>query len=152
MPISGFDHVALPTGSPKELMAFYGSLGFLVPNFEEWQKSEIPFFSIFFGNNKINFHAPPMWQNSDFTLRGPTSLPGCGDLCFVWEGGSAALHNLLEAAHATIIAGPFDLHGAQGPGTSVYVRDPDDNLLEFIIYDEAPTGEKIRVDEFTKGT
>lgn len=136
MSIASFDHVALPTASPEELIAFYGRLGFLVPDFEEWQQSGTPFFSIFFGKNKINFHAPPMWQNPDFTLRGPTSVPGCGDLCFVWDGASAELSDLLKAADAPIIAGPFDLHGAQGAGTSVYVRDPDDNLLEFIIYKE----------------
>lgn len=47
----------------------------------------------------------------------------------------SALNDLLEAADASIIAGPFDLHGARGKGTSVYIRDPDENLFEFIIYD-----------------
>jgi catechol 2,3-dioxygenase-like lactoylglutathione lyase family enzyme len=136
MPIASFDHVALPTSRPEELIAFYGKIGFLVPDYAEWRKSEAPFFSIFFGSNKINFHTPAMWQNSEFTLRGPTSVPGCGDLCFVWEGGAALLSKMLEAAEATVIAGPFDLQGARGAGTSVYIRDPDDNLLEFIIYQD----------------
>ena len=76
-----------------------------------------------------------MWQKPDFTLRGPSSLPGCGDLCFVWEGGSDALSRLLADAGAPIVAGPVELHGARGRGTSVYVRDPDENLLEFIVYE-----------------
>ena len=147
MPISGFDHVALPTGNPEELMAFYGSLGFLRDKIEEWKQGKCSCWSIIVGNNKINVEAPERWQNSKVTLRAPTALPGWGERCVVWQGGSAALHELLEAAHAAIIAGPFDLQGAQGPGTSVYVRDPDDNLLEFIIYDEAPTGKSIRIED-----
>ena len=136
MPVSGFDHVALPTNHPEELIAFYGRLGFLVPDADEWRESELPFFSLFFGNQKINFHTPEMWQNPEFLLRGPSSLPGCGDLCFVWEGGSDSLESLFEAAGVSVVAGPFELHGARGKGTSVYIRDPEANLLEFIIYDE----------------
>lgn len=128
--------MALPSRHPEELIAFYGDLGFRVPDIEEWRRSGIPFFSIFFGDQKINFHAPPMWQNPDFELRGPTAAPGCGDLCFVWEGGSEALHTLLENAGIPIIAGPVALEGARGRGTSIYVRDPETNLLEFIVYDD----------------
>ncbi len=135
MPIASFDHVALPSRNPEELIAFYGSLGFRVPDVEAWRASKVPFFSIFFGDQKINVHAPPMWQNPDFALRGPSASPGCGDLCFVWEGGAAALHALLDEAGIPVIAGPVELEGARGRGTSVYVRDPEDNLLEFIVYD-----------------
>jgi len=118
------------------MIAFYGRLGFRVPDVDEWRESKMPFFSAFFGTQKINFHAPSLWENSGFELRGPSSLPGCGDLCFVWDGGAASLHETLEAAAAPIVAGPVELHGARGRGTSVYIRDPDENLLEFIIYDE----------------
>ena len=136
MPISGFDHLALPTSRPEELIEFYGRLGFRVPDVDEWRKSEIPFFSVFFGDHKINFHTPSMWKNPEFELRGSCSAPGCGDLCFVWEGGSASLESMLETAQVSIIAGPFELQGARGAGKSVYIRDPEANLLEFIIYDE----------------
>jgi catechol 2,3-dioxygenase-like lactoylglutathione lyase family enzyme len=135
MPISGFDHVALPTSRPEELIEFYGRLGFRVPGIEEWRSSALPFFSVFFGDQKINFHTPSMWQDPDFELRAPSSAPGCGDLCFVWEGGSASLEKLLEAAAVSVIAGPVQLQGARGKGRSVYIRDPEGNLLEFIIYD-----------------
>jgi hypothetical protein len=117
------------------MIAFYGALGFTVPDLEKWRDAGIPFFSIHFGNQKINVHAPELVQRADFTLRGPTAKPGCGDLCFVWEGGADALRKTLATANAEIIAGPIELPGARGKGTSVYVRDPDANLLEFIIYD-----------------
>jgi len=135
MPVASFDHVALPTVDPEALIVFYGALGFRVPDPDEWKASGAPLFAIHFGTQKINVHAPALWQNDDFTLRGPTAKPGCGDLCFVWEGGREALHQTLEAAGAEIIAGPVELDGGGGRGVSVYTRDPDANLLEFIIYD-----------------
>jgi catechol 2,3-dioxygenase-like lactoylglutathione lyase family enzyme len=77
-------------------------------------------------------------------LRGPTAVPGCGDLCFVWEGGLAKLKKMLSDAGVAIIKGPVDRVGGRNAGTaasvSVYVRDPDDNLVEFMCYDEPPVG------------
>jgi catechol 2,3-dioxygenase-like lactoylglutathione lyase family enzyme len=134
MPIASFDHVALPTAKPEEMIAFYAALGFGAPDVEKWRAAGIPFFSVHFGSQKINFHAPGLWRSETFTLRGPSAQPGCGDLCFVWEGGAERLHEMLAAARAVIIAGPVELPGARGKGVSVYVRDPDANLLEFIIY------------------
>ena len=136
MSVAGFDHVALPTRRPEEMIRFYGRLGFVVPDLESWRQSKQLFFSAVFGSQKINFHAPPLWQDPAFDLRGPSAQPGCGDLCFVWEGGSKALRELLATAAAEVVAGPLELRGARGRGTSVYVRDPDANLLEFIVYDE----------------
>ncbi|MEM7409412.1 MAG: VOC family protein [Myxococcota bacterium] len=135
MPVVAFDHVALPTSDPEALITFYGALGFEVPDLEAWRAAGVPFFSIHLGPQKINVHAPAMWQNETFTLRGPTAEPGCGDLCFVWEGGDALLRETLAKAGAEIIAGPVELPGGRGQGVSVYIRDPDQNLLEFIIYD-----------------
>jgi len=135
MAIAGFDHVALPTERAEEMIAFYGRLGFVVPDVEVWRESEQLFFSAHFGSQKINFHATRLWQNPAFGLRGLSARPGCGDLCFVWEGGSEALRELLEGAGVAVVAGPVALQGARGKGTSVYVRDPDANLLEFIVYD-----------------
>jgi len=134
MPIASIDHVALPTSRPEELIAFYGALGFGVPDVDEWRRSRAPFFALQLGTQKINVHAPALWQKPDFTLRGPTAEPGCGDLCFVWEGGAESLRETLDAAGAEIIAGPVELQGARGRGTSIYTRDPDGNLLEFIVY------------------
>ena len=131
MRIESFDHVALPTERPEELIAFYGRLGFEVPEPRAWRASGVPFFSIHFGRSKINFHAPEMWQNEAFTLRGPSARPG-----FVWTGSRAALDERIVAAGAEVIAGPVELEGARGRGTSVYLRDPDGNLLEFIRYEE----------------
>jgi catechol 2,3-dioxygenase-like lactoylglutathione lyase family enzyme len=71
-------------------------------------------------------------------------VPGCGDLCFVWSGTLAALTAMLDGAGVVPIKGPVDRVGGRAAGTangvSVYARDPDDNLVEFICYDEPPVG------------
>ena len=57
MAVEGFDHVALPTTRPEEMIAFYGRLGFRVPDVDEWRASQMPFFSVFFA--LVTFAAIP---------------------------------------------------------------------------------------------
>ena len=83
----------------------------------------------------INFHRPARWQDATFTLRAPAAKPPCGDLCFVWDGTAASLKTTLEHAGAKVEEGPVARPGGRRKtGSSVYVRDPDGNLLEFMIY------------------
>ncbi len=132
MGIRSFDHVAIPIQNTGAMLSFYRALGFVVTD------NKAPFYSVHFGDQKINFHGCEMWQNEGFTLRGPTAKPGCGDLCFVWEGSIESLGALLQQADAQIVEGPVERiggrDGGRARGTSVYVRDPDSNLLEFIVY------------------
>ena len=138
MTIAGFDHAAIPTAKPEEMLRFYRALGFSAPTFEEWRAQGKPFFSIQFGENKINVHAPALWGNPAFTLRGPAAKPGCGDFCFVWAGTLETLRDTLRAAGAAIEEGPVERvgarHAGRAKGQSIYTRDPDHNLLEFIVY------------------
>ena len=131
MPIRSFDHVAIPIENTQAMLAFYRALGFIV-------NERGNAYSIHFGDNKINFHAPERWRSGRFTLRGPTAVPGCGDFCFVWEGSAELLKAMHDQAGAKIIEGPIEREGGRDngrvKGTSVYVRDPDSNLLEFMIY------------------
>lgn len=140
MPIAGIDHIALPTADGERFLAFYRRLGFSSTDEAEWRAGRYPIFSIACGNNKINVHPPGFTAN----LRGPAAVPGCGDVCFVWEGGLTALLDLLAAAEVAPIHGPVDRIGGREVGTaagvSVYLRDPDENLVEFICYDESPVG------------
>jgi catechol 2,3-dioxygenase-like lactoylglutathione lyase family enzyme len=140
MPIAGLDHVALPTADGERFMAFYKRLGFTTVDEDEWMAGRYPIYSLACGNNKINVHPDGFTAN----LRGPTAVPGCGDLCFVWEGGYDALTQMLEDAEVPLLHGPVDRQGGRaggsGTGVSVYVRDPDQNLVEFICYDEPPVG------------
>lgn len=129
--IRSFDHVAAPMQNTEAMVSFYRALGLHV--IEGAQVC-----SVHFGDQKINFHRPRLWQRETFTLRAPAAMPPCGDFCFVWEGTADALTAVLDRAGAEVIEGPVSRRGGrdggQASGTSRYVRDPDDNLLEFIIY------------------
>lgn len=131
MAIKGFDHVAIPIQHVEAMIAFYRALGFGI-------QDRGNAYSVFFGDNKINFHVPVRWQSDKFVLRGPTAQPGCGDFCFVWEGTVESLKATLDSAGAKIIEGPVQRQGGRdngsANGTSFYFRDPDANLLEFMIY------------------
>jgi catechol 2,3-dioxygenase-like lactoylglutathione lyase family enzyme len=126
--VSGFDHIALPMQNTDAMLAFYRILGFDV-------RETTSVVSVYVGSQMINFHRPSLWQNATFTLRAPAAKPPCGDLCFVWDGTAASLKAMLERAKAKIEVGPVDRAGGRHKtGSSVYVRDPDGNLLEFMIY------------------
>ena len=143
MSVRGLDHVALPTADAERFLAFYTALGFVAEGEAEWRAGDAPMFSIVCGDQKINVHPEQLTavRGNPAYLRGPTAEPGCGDLCFAWEGGVAALLEHLAGAGVDVITGPVPRVGGRSGGTSVgisvYVRDPDDNLLEFISYDPA---------------
>ena len=126
--VRGFDHVALPMQNTAAMLAFYRGLGFQVTE-------NARACSVYIGDQMINFHQPAAWQDATFTLRAPAAKPPCGDLCFVWDGTAAALKTWLDRAGAKVIEGPVARQGGRRKGaSSVYVRDPDGNLLEFMIY------------------
>ncbi len=123
-----FDHVALPMKNTEEMLAFYRRLGLKVAE-------NTNAISVYVGSQMINFHRPSHWQDKAFTLRAPAAMPPCGDLCFVWQGTPEALKDLLNRVGAKIVEGPVERQGGrQKAGTSTYIRDPDGNLLEFMIY------------------
>ena len=129
--IRSFDHVAVPMRNTDAMVRFYRALGFTVN-----EGPQVCF--AHFGDQKINFHQPAMWQRESFTLRASAAEPPCGDFCFVWDGTDAALRAMLDRAGAVVIEGPVPRPGGRaggtGTGTSLYIRDPDENLLEFIRY------------------
>ncbi len=129
--VSGFDHVAVPMRNSEAMVRFYRALGFKV-------NEGARICSVHFGDHKINFHRPVLWRSEAFTLRAPAAQPPCGDFCFVWEGSADALTARLDSAGAEVIEGSVGRQGGRdggaASGTSRYVRDPDGNLLEFIIY------------------
>jgi catechol 2,3-dioxygenase-like lactoylglutathione lyase family enzyme len=126
--IRGFDHVALPMQNTEAMLAFYRGLGLAVTEGANAC-------SVYIGDQMINFHRPALWQRESFTLRAPAAKPPCGDLCFVWEGSPESLKAMLDRAGAKVFEGPVARQGGRRKSAScVYVRDPDGNLLEFMIY------------------
>lgn len=84
-----------------------------------------------FGSTQLNCHGPGL--NPVPVARLPVQ-PGNSDLCFVWDGTIEQAIAHLTAHGVAVELGPVERYGAQGQGVSVYFRDPDGSLLEFIVY------------------
>ena len=84
-----------------------------------------------FGDAQLNLHGPGFVPAE--VARLPVQ-PGNSDLCFEWNGPIADAQAHLARCGVQIERGPLERFGAKGPGTSVYFRDPDGSLLEFISY------------------
>jgi catechol 2,3-dioxygenase-like lactoylglutathione lyase family enzyme len=85
-----------------------------------------------FGDTQLNCHGPNVEATPLATI--PVK-PGGSDLCFVWPGQIESAVEHLQQQQVTIELGPIPRFGARGQGTSVYFRDPDGSLLEFISYE-----------------
>jgi catechol 2,3-dioxygenase-like lactoylglutathione lyase family enzyme len=91
---------------------------------------------------QLNVHGPGV--RPALIARVPVA-PGNSDLCFEWDGPiEGAIAHLVERG-VTIEAGPMTRGGAKGSGISVYFRDPDGSLLEFISYGERELSPRRRV-------
>lgn len=88
-------------------------------------------FAFRFGANQLNCHGPG--QIGSPMARVPVA-PGNSDICFRWDGPIEGAVAHLMACGVSVELGPVPRHGAGGQGTSVYFRDPDGSLLEFISY------------------
>ena len=87
-----------------------------------------------FGDQQLNLHGPGVEAAPVARLPVP---PGGSDLCFEWSGRIDAAEQHLWDHGVEVELGPVGRFGAKGQGTSVYFRDPDGSLLEFISYAEA---------------
>ena len=119
------DHCVIHVSSWELSNAFYRDVlgADLIPRGSGWAYR--------FGDTQLNCHGPGV--NATPVARLPVQ-PGNSDLCFVWPGpiGQAKAH--LERHGVAIELGPIERHGARDTGISVYFRDPDGSLLEFISY------------------
>ena len=79
-----------------------------------------------FGSQKINLHQ----AGREFEPKAAKPVPGSADLCFLVETPLEEVIAHLEREGVAIIEGPVEKTGATGPLRSVYVRDPDGNLIE----------------------
>jgi catechol 2,3-dioxygenase-like lactoylglutathione lyase family enzyme len=88
-------------------------------------------FAYRFGDTQLNLHGPGVVAVP--VARDPVR-PGNSDLCFEWPGPIADAAAHLERCGVVVELGPVERAGARGSGTSIYFRDPDGSLLEFISY------------------
>ncbi|MAM58339.1 MAG: VOC family virulence protein [Salinicola sp.] len=121
MKISRLDHLVLTVADIDVTCDFYvRALGMERVVFGEGR------IALGFGEQKINLHR----HGREFEPKADRPTPGSADLCFLSETPLEEVITHLEAEGITIIEGPVDRTGATGPIRSVYVRDPDDNLIE----------------------
>lgn len=122
--IDRLDHLVLTVRDIEATCAFYEQvLGMARETFAEGRTA------LTFGRQKINLH--PAGREYEPKARRPT--PGSGDLCFIADGPIEAIVAHLRAADVAIEEGPVPRTGAVGPLTSVYLRDPDGNLIEVAV-------------------
>ena len=125
--IDHIDHIVLTTRDREGCIRFYTEvLGMKLEKFGENR------LALKFGNQKINLHE---WGR-EFTPRAHVAAPGTLDLCFIATMPLEQVIENLKKNQVPILEGPVAKTGARGPIRSVYVRDPDLNLVEISVYND----------------
>jgi catechol 2,3-dioxygenase-like lactoylglutathione lyase family enzyme len=115
MRIRALDHLVLTVRDLEATIAFYERLGMRHVTFDEGRHA------LAFGSSRINLHE----AGHEFEPKAERPTPGSADLCFLVDE--------LDTAGLDVLEGPADRTGATAPLRSVYVRDPDGNLLELSV-------------------
>lgn len=127
--ITGLDHVVLTVRDLDATVRFYvEGLGMELREFGDGRKA------LHFGRQKINLHV----AGREFEPKAAVPTPGSADLCFLTDVPLDEARQRLETLGFPIIEGPVARTGATGPITSIYVRDPDGNLIEVAKPDAPP--------------
>lgn len=126
MQIDRLDHLVLTVADIERTCNFYSRvLGFEVVTFGTAGRKALNF-----GRQKVNLHQ----AGREFEPKALAPTPGSADLCFIATTPLEDVIRELEAAGVAIEEGPVQRTGATGPIRSVYVRDPDRNLIEISNY------------------
>lgn len=121
MKISHLDHLVLTVADIENTCNFYQTvLGFEVIRFKGDRKA------LKFGHQKINLHQ----LGKEFEPKALQPTPGSADLCFISDTPISEVVGHLDQLNIQIEEGPVERTGAMHPILSVYIRDPDQNLIE----------------------
>ena len=121
MTLEKLDHLVLPVSDIDAIAMFYTTyLGMEKRTFGEGRVA------LHFGNQKINLH-PAGW---DYEPKARVSIAGSADLCFIVSESVESLHTKLVHSGVEVIEDPVERTGATGRLRSIYIRDPDGNLIE----------------------
>jgi catechol 2,3-dioxygenase-like lactoylglutathione lyase family enzyme len=123
--ITGLDHLVLTVSDIDRAIGFYQRvLGMRPVTFETGRRA------LAFGASKINLHQ----AGQEVEPHAARPAPGSADLCLITAAPPQQVLAHLTAEHVTRERGPVPRTGARGPITSIYVRDPDGNLIEIASY------------------
>jgi len=124
--IDHLDHLVLTTVDEAACVDFYTRvLGMVLESFVGGSPP-VERKAFRFGNQKINLHV----RGREFEPKAHLPVPGSLDLCFIASVPLDKVVARLQACDWPIVEGPVQRTGATGPIRSVYVRDPDLNLIE----------------------
>lgn len=119
--IKSIDHIVITTRDVDRCVDFYTRvLGMTLERFGEGR------LALKFGAQKFNIHPPGF----DAGIKARTPTPGSLDLCFLADGPLDEVMARLKQHNVPIEEGPVVRTGARFAIRSVYIRDPDDNLIE----------------------
>jgi catechol 2,3-dioxygenase-like lactoylglutathione lyase family enzyme len=125
MRIDRLDHLVLTVRDIGATCEFYSRvLGMQVVTFGEGRKA------LQFGQQKINLHE----SGKEFDPKAARPTPGSGDLCLITEVPLPQAIEHIRSCGVEIVEGPVGRTGAVGPIESIYIRDPDGNLIEVSNY------------------
>jgi catechol 2,3-dioxygenase-like lactoylglutathione lyase family enzyme len=118
--IRSLDHLVLTVADVEATVAFYERIGMRVERFDGGR------LALRFGMQRIHLHR----AGAEIEPHARRPLPGSADLCLLVDGGLDDVERSLRDAGIAIELGPVDRSGAIGPMRSLYLRDPDGNLVE----------------------
>jgi catechol 2,3-dioxygenase-like lactoylglutathione lyase family enzyme len=125
MRIDRLDHLVLTVNDIEATVDFYSRiLGMEAITFGDGRRA------LTFGKSKINLHR----ARQELEPKAADPRPGSADICLIADGTLDAVVDELEGNGVRIEEGPVTRTGALGPIRSVYVRDPDRNLVEISTY------------------
>jgi catechol 2,3-dioxygenase-like lactoylglutathione lyase family enzyme len=126
--IDRIDHVVLTVRDIEATCAFYSrALGMTVERFGESDAKRV---ALVFGRQKFNLHQ----AGREFEPKAKIPTPGSADLCLITLTPLGDVIKHVESCGIAIEEGPVMRTGATGQIRSVYIRDPDQNLIEIANY------------------
>ena len=127
MTIRSLDHLVLTVADVEATVAFYERIGMRLERFDGNR------LALRFGQQRIHLHA----AGAEIEPHAQRPQPGSADLCFLLDGRLHDVERELREASVAIELGPVDRSGAVGSMRSLYLRDPDGNLVELSEPDSA---------------